>query len=206
MKKAGVVLSGVLIVLMAVIFVQCSLIQTFVNLTRVKFKLQGVENIYVANVSVMNKTRLSDFSPVEILQLSASVLKGSLPVSFILNINAVNPNKATAKSSASSATITSFPWRLVVDSKEVLSGNIAHPVTIPGNGQQADIPLAISFDLMRTFKDKSYEGLINIVLRTTGKSTGSASFELYASPVVHTEIGNISYPGEIKIISKTWTD
>jgi hypothetical protein len=206
MKKAGVFISGTLIFLMAVTFVQCSLIQTFINLTRVRFKLEGVENIYVANVSVMNKTKLSDFSTLDILQLSASVLKGTLPVSFILNVNAVNPNKATGKTPAQSATITSFPWRLVVDSKEVLTGNITHPVTIPGNGQQAIIPIAISFDLMRTFKDKSYEGLVNIVLRTTGRSTGSASFELYASPVVHTEIGNISYPGEIKVISKEWTN
>ncbi len=206
MKKAGVVLSGILIVLMAVIFVQCSLIQTFINLTRVKFKLQGVENIYVANVSVMNKTRLSDFSAIDILQLSASVLKGTLPVTFVLNVNAVNPNQATAKSSAPSATITSFPWRLVVDSKEVLRGNISQPITIPGNGQQANIPIAIGFDLMKTFKDKSYEGLVDLVLRATGRSTGSTSLELYASPTVRTEIGNIGYPGEIKIISKTWTN
>ncbi len=206
MKKAGVVLSGILIALMAVTFVQCSLIQTFINLSRVKFKLQGVENVYVGNVSVMNKTRLSDFSPLDALQLTASVLKGTLPVTFVLNVNAVNPNAANGKSSAPSATITSFPWRLVVDNKEVLTGNISQPVTIPGNGQQANIPIQIGFDLMKTFKDKNYEGLMDLVLRATGRSTGSTSLELYASPTVRTEIGNIGYPGEIKIISKEWTN
>ena len=206
MKKTGVIISGALIFLMAVTFVQCSLIQTFINLTRVKFKLEGVENVYVANVSVMNKTKLSDFNPLDLLQFSAAVLKGTLPVSFVLNVSAVNPNQATGKSPAQSATIQSFPWRLVVDSKEVLTGNIMHPVTIPGNGQQAIIPIAITFDLMKTFKDKNYQGLIDLVLRATGRSTGSTSLELYASPVVRTEIGNISYPGEIKILSKEWTN
>ena len=75
MKKTGVIISGALIFLMAVTFVQCSLIQTFINLTRVKFKLEGVENVYVANVSVMNKTKLSDFNPLDLLQFSAAVLK-----------------------------------------------------------------------------------------------------------------------------------
>jgi hypothetical protein len=206
MKKAGVIVSGILIFLMAVTLVQCSLVQTIINLTRVKFKLEGVENIYVANVPVMNKTRLSDFSALDMLQLSTSVLKGTLPVTFVLNVNAVNPNSANGKTIAQSATITSFAWRLVVDSKEVLRGNITHPITIPGNGQQTIIPIAIGFDLMKTFKDKSYEGLMDVVLRTTGRSTGATSIELYASPSIHTELGTIAYPGEIKIISKEWTN
>ena len=206
MKKTKFVVTGILIALLAITFAQCSLIQTFINLTRVKFKLQGVENVYVANVSVMNKHKLSDFSTLEMLQLSAAVLKGTMPVSFILNVNAVNPNMATGTTQSPSATIKSFPWRLVVNSKELITGNINHPVTIPGNGQQATIPLAVTFDLMRTIKDKSYENLINLVLHMTGKATGSMSIELYASPVVGTELGNISYPGEIKIIEKEFSN
>ena len=38
-----------------------------------------------------------------------------------------------------------------------------------------------------------------------GKDGASTRLTLYADPVVNTALGNISYPGEIKIVDRSYT-
>ena len=204
--RKNIKVSIILIITISFAFASCSVYQSLVNVTRLKFKLAGVDNVYVANVPVMNKTKLSDFSFLEIAQISASVLQKRLPVACVLNINAVNPNDGKGGYARTNASLQSFPYRLVVDSKEILTGNISSPVPIPGTGEQITIPLAIQFDLMQNFQDRGYESLVNVVLSIAGKGNGNSNVELYAKPVIGTELGNISYPGELKIVEKQFTN
>lgn len=182
--------------------VSCSLYKTIANLARLKFKVGQVNDFTVSGVPVSNKSKLSDFSPQQIIMLTAAVAKGSLPVSFVLNIEAKNPNDGTGGYPTTSASIVSFPFRLLVDEKEVLTGNISSPVSVPGTGQVAVIPLTIGFDLIQMFKDKNYESLLNLVLNLGGQSRSSSRLTVYARPQVSTSFGTISYPGELKIVDR----
>ena len=151
----------------------------------------------------MEKLKFKIFLLWNILKISAAVAKGNLPVSFVLNVNAKNPNDGTGGYKRTNATIKDFPWRLFVDNKETISGDLASPVYSTGNRRIVVIPLRMNFDLVSFFKDRDYESLINLALNIGGynkSSSGSSKLELYAKPVVTSIIGDISYPQELKII------
>jgi len=131
---------------------------------------------------------------------------GKFPVSFTLNVDAKNPNDGTGGYKATDATIQSFPWRLMIDNKETISGNIDKPVLVPGTGEVMTIPIVISFDLVKFFNDLGYESFINLALMLGGKDGSSTRLTLYADPVVNTILRNISYPGEIKIVDRSFTN
>jgi hypothetical protein len=196
----------VLFLLLAVPNWSCSVYQTIVNISRLKFKLDQVNNFLVSGIPVSNKTQLKDFSAAEILKISSSFAQGKLPVSFTLNVQAKNPNDGTGGYPKTSATIKSFPWRLLLDEKETISGNIGSPVSVPGTGELTNIPIQLNLDLMTFFKDRGYESLINLALNIGGYKKSASSVALLAQPTVGTSIGNITYPGELKIVSYQFTE
>ncbi len=134
---------------------------------------------------------------MEMLQISSSYDRGSLPVSFILNIEAKNPNTGKDRYPKSNAAINSFPWRLPIDDKEAISGNISSPASVPGTGETEIFPLQINLDLIPFFEEKGYELLINLALNLCIYGRTSSRITFYAS----TSLGVISYPQELKIVS-----
>ncbi len=183
----------------------CSVFQTISNIGRLKFKLSNVSDFSLNGIFISNKSKLSDFSAIDLLKLSSSFAQGNFPISFTLNVQALNPNDGTGGYPSTNATLKSFPWRLVLDNKETISGNIAQPVTVPGTGEQTIIPLQINLDLFNFFKDRGYESLINLALNLGGNGGSTSQITLYAKPVVSTVIGNLSYPQEIKIVDFEFT-
>jgi hypothetical protein len=183
----------------------CSVFQTISNIGRLKFKLGNVGNFSLSGIAVSNKSKLSDFNALDLLKLSSSFAQGNFPVSFILNVEALNPNDGTGGYPSTNATLKSFVWRLLLDNRETISGNIAQPVTVPGTGQAAIIPLQINMDLLSFFKDRGYESLINLALNLGGNSGSASQITLYAKPVISTMLGDLSYPSELKIVDFEFT-
>ncbi|MDR3609826.1 MAG: hypothetical protein P4L27_04640 [Ignavibacteriaceae bacterium] len=182
--------------------ISCSVLQTIVNISRLKFKLGVVNNFSIGGIDLTNKKSVGDFNALEILKLTSSFTNGSMPASFTLNVNAVNPNDGTGGYPKTDASIVSFPWRLLINNKETVTGNIGSPFTIPGTGEAAVIPIRISVDLYQFFKDKSYEDILALAMNLGGSGGGNSSnLALYAKPTVSSPLGNITYPQEIKIIS-----
>jgi len=196
----------ILIAGIVTLIVSCSVYETFVNLSRLQFKLGSVNNFEINGIDLSNKSKLDDFKLTDILNLSSMFASGKFPVSFTLNVDAKNPNDGTGGYKATDATIQSFPWRLMIDNKETISGNIDKPVSVPGTGEVMTIPIVISFDLVKFFNDLGYESFINLALMLGGKDGSSTRLTLYANPVVNTILGNISYPGEIKIVDRSFTN
>lgn len=195
-----------LILFFALINFSCSSIyETIVNLSRLQFKLGDVNHFTLNGIPISNKSKLSDFSALDIVKISTAVVQGALPVSFTLNVQAKNPNDGTGGYKRTDATIKSFPFRLLIDDTETISGNISSPVGVPGTGEITVIPLQINLDLVRFFKDKGYESLINLALSLGGKSGSSSKLELLAKPTVTSPIGDISYPNELSIVNLSFT-
>jgi hypothetical protein len=198
------------IILLSVIILlttsSCSVYQTMVNLSRLQFKLGAVNNFSVNGINISNKKSLQDFSPLEILTLTQSIATGKLPASFTLNVEAKNPNDGTGGYPKTNATLKEFPWRLEVDNVETISGNIGSPVTVPGTGEIQNIPLTMSIDLIEFFGNKGYENLLNLALTLGGQQGSSSKLALFATPTVTSPIGDIKYPGEIKIVEQSFTN
>jgi len=198
----------VLLLSIAILFtsISCSVYETMVNLSRLQFKLGDVNNFTVSGIDISNKKSLQDFNALEILSLTQSIATGKLPASFTLNVEAKNPNDGSGGYPQTNATLKKFPWRLEVDDIETISGNILTPVTVPGTGEIQNIPLTMNIDLIEFFGNKGYENLINLALTLGGQQGSSSKLALYATPTVTSPIGDIKYPGELKIVEQSFTN
>jgi len=191
-----------IIVLSLLVATGCSILKTISNISRLKFKLENVNDFKAAGITINNKSSLKDFNTVDVVKLTASVAKGELPITFVLNVEAKNPNDGSGGYPATDISIKAFPWKLYVDEKETIAGNISSPVTIPGKGQSKIIPLEIKFDLFYFFKDKGFESLMNLALNLGGAKGSASQLKLVAEPILGTPIGDIKYPDPITIVSK----
>ena len=184
----------------------CSVYETMVNLSRLKFKLGAVNNFTVSGINISNKNSLQDFNALELLNLTQVIATGKLPASFTLNVEAKNPNDGTGGYPQTNATLKKFPWRLEIDNIETISGNIGNPVSVPGTGEITNIPLTMNIDLIEFFGNKGLDNLMNLALTLGGEQGSSSKLSLYATPTVSSPLGDIKYPGELKIVDQAFTN
>ncbi len=178
----------------------CSgLYDAIVNIQRLQFKLDRVTGMNVAGVNLSNIGSISNLSLLDAANLLSNFSQGKLPVSFTLNVLAKNPNDGTGGTKNTSAVIKNLAWRLFLDNKETITGNIGG-ITVPGVGQASNIPIGMSLDLVKFFKDTGYESLLNLALAIGGKNGSASKVTLKATPTVDTVLGPITYPGEIEIV------
>jgi LEA14-like dessication related protein len=193
MKKSILIIS-----LFAIFLASCSVYQTYVNLSKLQFKISGVDNLALGSVKISNQSKISDFSFSEVLQLGTLLAQNKMPITFTLNVNAKNPNNGNGYPQTD-ITIDSFPWELQFKNSKILSGNISSPLVVPGKGNETVIPLEISFDLLLFFDGKNSEDFLELALAISGKGKDSSELILIANPVLGTPIGKLSYPTPIKI-------
>ncbi|MBS4034440.1 MAG: hypothetical protein KGZ85_08255 [Ignavibacterium sp.] len=202
--KKPIILS--LIIVIALIAIQCSVYQTMVNISRLQFKLGDVNGFTVMSIPISNKTSISDFSALDVINITSAVSAGKFPVSFVLNVDAKNPNDGSGGYNRTDATLKDFAWTLELDGKKTISGRLDNPVSVPGTGDITVIPLRIDIDLKEFFADRGYQSLINLALALGGAQGSSSKVALYAKPTVSTVLGDISYPGELKIVDTQFTN
>ncbi len=171
------------------------------NASRLQFRLGKVDNLNLAGVRLKNVTSLRDVSVFDGASLLAAFASGKMPATFSVNLIAKNPNTAGG-SSESTAILKSMDWRLLIDNKDMLSGAINTPVTIPGVGQETVIPIPVTVDLLKFFGDGGYESILNLALAIGGKTGNSSRLTLKIRPTVNTFLGDITYPGEINVVDK----
>lgn len=182
----------------------CSVIQTFQNIARLKFKLDSINGLQLNGIPVSGKTSLKDFSATDLLSITSAVASKQLPVSFVLNVDALNPNDGKGGNPQTNAQVTKFPWKLFIDDKETITGDISSPISVPGVGQDVKFPLKIQMDLFKFFNDRDYQGLVNLVLKLSGQQSNPVSVKLVVRPSVSSPIGEITYPGELTLVSQEY--
>lgn len=173
--------------------------QSILNLTRCSFKLDGISNFRLAGVLLYGKTSLDVNDATQALTEFA---QGEFPVSFILNVAVKNPDGGAAATTSSNTMLTSLAWTLLIDDVPTIEGDIPQPVTIPGSGQQAIVPVWMKFDLLRFFKDKGFEKLVALAFELGGAHGSANRVTLRAKPTIKTSLGDFVYPGEIEIVAK----
>ncbi|MFH0736505.1 MAG: lipoprotein [bacterium] len=190
-----------LVIGLAVILAGCNIVKTYQNLTRLQFKVGKIENVKVSNISVSNKSKLSDFNPLDILSLTSKVAKGEFPVSMTVNIDAKNPSEGQGGGvSDNTITLKSFPWKLYIDDVETISGNISQPIYVPSKGENVIIPIEVSIDLMKFFKQQGLDKMVNLVLALGGSNKSSSKVKFVVRPTIGTPIGDFRYPNDITIV------
>jgi len=171
------------------------------NLQRLKFKLSGVRDFRLLGIDLGGKTRITDLSALDAVKLVQSYQSRKLPVDFVVDVLAVNPNDGTGGTRQTTSTLTGLECRLLIDGQPTIVGNIDKPFEIPGTGQESVIPLRLSLDLLEFFAGKPYDDILNLALAIGGKNRSPARIALDAQPTVSTPVGPITYPGRITIVS-----
>lgn len=194
----------VAIVLVALTLGACNALKqiqdTITNLERLEFKLDSVDDFTLMGIRLADKKNISDFGIADGAKLAAAFARNEFPASFRLNVAAMNPNDGSGKTTASSATMSSFAWTLLIDNTETISGNIDEPISIPGTGKSTIIPLTMSLDLAKFFGERSYEKVLNLALAIGGVGGSPSRLTLRATPRISTPYGDIEYPNPISIV------
>ena len=188
----------------SLILAGCSVLQTVQNVSRLKYRIDSATDYRVAGIFLADKKNIKDFSSIEMLKLTAGIVKGTLPLTFLLNVEAKNPNDGSGGYPRTDLTLTSFPWRLLLNDKETVKGNINEPVFVPGKGEAVLIPIRIEFDIAKSFKDKSIDDILMLLLQIGDVKNSTLNLKLLARPVVGTPFGNLAYPDEITIVDKSF--
>lgn len=200
MKKTIILFSGLILFITS-----CSVFNSLMNLSKLKFKLGNVNNFKVGNTLISNKSKLSDFSAADILKLTSQVVSGKFPVSFTVNVLAQNPNKVKSDNNGiNNISLKSFPWTLYINDKKTISGNISNPVNVPAVENATVIPLDMKLDLLEFFKGDGLNNLVNLALSLGGQKGSSSKIKIVAEPVLGTPMGDMSYPNPITIIDKSF--
>ncbi len=199
MRKKKIIIAVFVTTLLA----SCGVYNSLMNLSKLKFKLGSVNNFKVAGITIDNKTNLSDFGTMDIVNLTSKVMTGDFPVSFTVNVLAQNSNKSSG-SNISDISLESFPWTLYINDKRTISGNISNPVKVPAIENTTAIPLEMSLDLKEFFAGDGLNELINLALNLGGAKGSPSNLKIIAEPVLGTSLGNMSYPNPITIIDNTF--
>lgn len=172
--------------------------KSLMDLKNLDFKLSGIEQVRLGGVSFSKGMQLSDLSITDIAKLTSAATKSSIPIDFILNLEARNPNEDKGKKFKTTATLESFDFDVFLDGTKAFTGGLANPVKIESNGGTKVIPLKISFDLTKVVQDKQYTKFANIAMNLAGFDTQKTKIKVEANPVVSTAIGKLK-PGRINI-------
>ncbi len=203
MKRRAVPIGALLLAVL--LFQGCAtlgdLAGALANLKRLQFRLGGIGGFSLAGVPIGGKAALRDFNLGDGLRLLAAFRGKRLPASFVLDVEARNPNDGTGGSPRTVSTLTRFEWRLLIDDQPTIRGDIENPVEIPGTGQTTVIPIRLEIDLFEFFGNRGYEDLVSLALAIGGRRGDVSRIALDALPRVSTPLGEIAYPGRITIVS-----
>jgi hypothetical protein len=171
------------------------------SLKRLRFKVDGVRDFKLLGIDLGAKAGLADLSAGDALKALQAYRSRKLPVEFVVDIVAVNPNDGSGGSRRAVSTLTGLECRLLIDGQPTVTGNIDRPVEIPGTGEASVVPLRLGLDLLEFFGDRRYEDLLGLALALGGRERSAARISLDAQPTVSTPFGPITYPDRITIVS-----
>ncbi|HAR36658.1 MAG TPA: hypothetical protein DCR87_07140 [Acidobacteria bacterium] len=203
-KKISVIIAILLVSVL--VFQSCAsltdLAGSLAQLQRLKFKLGTVEGFSLAGIPLSHKASLNDFTVQDGLKLAQLFGSKKLPVEFVLNVVAINPNDGSSGKIKTTATLSGLAARLLIDGQPTVYGDIDSPVEIPGTGQETVIPLRLSLDLYEFFGSQGLDRLLQLALAIGGKNGSTARLALDIQPRVMTPFGEIKYPERLTIVDK----
>lgn len=183
-----------------------SISDALTNLGKLQFKLNNVTNMRVNGIDISRLNSKSNLGFADAARLAAVVAQGQLPVDFTLNVLALNPNNGSGGTQATPLFLRKMDWTLLIDERTTISGSMNQRLEIPGNGQSTTIPLTLSLDVFKFFKDKGYEDVANMLFAIGGASGSASRLKLTARVTVETPLGMFEYPNELTIVDRQFTN
>jgi hypothetical protein len=188
----------VLLALLFVIMPSCyfgTQFQQAVNFLKCDFRLETIENLSLAGISLQQKKSYKDLSIVDIGKLSAAFLKNSFPLEFDLNIEAKNPNDQPAS-------MNKMDWILFIDNTQFTQGLLKERVLIGPNNATTVFPVAIKADMMEVFSGESMESLVNLAINLLGQGNKPSGLTMKVRPSINIAGYDLFYPDYLTIANE----
>ncbi len=172
----------------------CTAIREVSNLRNVDFRIDRVSQGQLSGVDLENIESYRDLSASDIARLGASLADGEMPLSFVLHLEATNPDDNDVN-----ARLTEMDWTLLLEEEETVSGTFDREITLePGEPQ--DVPIDIELDLVRFFDD-NLRGLVELASAVGGEGPPQ-NIKVQVQPTIQTRLGPIRYPSPITVASQ----
>lgn len=186
----------VYLLIISSLFVSCRSLLQANRLADCQYEFDSFSNVLVAGTSLDGVTKLSDLSFFDAGKITAGFLKGDLPMSLTANVAVINPNKRTAA-------VNSVEWIVLIDDKEIATGELTERFEVAPNGGKALMPLKMNIDLAEALKSKDKGNLMNFAFNLTGKG-GILPSEVTIKVKPALKIGNkqVKIPGYITVKQK----
>jgi LEA14-like dessication related protein len=166
----------------------CNFLKEISTLGKCEFRVTTLEDPEIAGVDVSQVRSFTDLNLVDMGIISASFLKGDLPLSFTLNVEARNPNPAMAA-------LNGLEYLAFIDDVEVARGELDRRIEIPSNGGVATIPLILKTDLIEILKKDSRQALVNFGLNLADSGNRPTRVSIKVKPTILVGVMEINYPG-----------
>ena len=188
------------------VFANCSALKQLQDsaaaLSRLQFKLAGVEPGTLAGVDLAKAADPGSLNALDAARLAEAYASGSWPLTFDLDVAARNPNET----GSGAAVLEGLDWTLSIDGRETVTGGIPEPLTVPGGGETRVFPVRISLDLYRYFSDRGFDDVLNLALAVAGKEGTASRITLTAVPTVKVGGIPVRYPGAIQIVDREFSN
>ena len=166
----------------------CSFLKEIATLGKCEFRVTTLENPTLAGVDVSDINSFGDFGFADMGIFTASIMKGILPLDFTLNIEARNPNPATAA-------MNRLEYIALIDDVQIASGAMDQRIEIPSSGGIATIPLRLTTDLIEILKKDSRQALVNFGLNLADAGNRPTRVSIKVKPTILVGGIEIVYPG-----------
>lgn len=152
----------------------------------VRFHITGVSDVSLAGVDLSYVTSPADLSAADLLRITASLERGTLPLELTVHVAALNPGSNPA------ATLTRLGWTLQLAGRDASSGVLNDPIDLPA-GVATDLGVPVEADLHGLFSGNARD-LVQRVITDLGAGGGPIDLRLLTRPEVETAYGPIPYP------------
>jgi len=160
-------------------------------LAKCEFRIISVTNLYLAGRYVQDMKGISDMNLTDAREMVKSVAGSTLPLSFILNVEARNPNTEIAG-------MNKLEWILFIDDIQMITGSVDKQVLIPAK-DTAIIPVQMDMDLKQILHGKTVNAMINFGFNIAGVGKQPTRLTIKLKPTIMIGSKPVVYPGYLTV-------
>lgn len=170
----------------------CAYLKELAALKDCEFRLGTLEKPVLAGVDISKVITVKDYSIDQTARITKSILQGTLPLSFILNVEVKNPNQINAS-------LNKLEYLAFIDDTQIASGAMEEHVVIQGGGGISNIPLKVETDILGLLKKEPINTLLNYALNLADEGNRPVRVSIKIKPWIQIGYKDYEYPGYLTI-------
>ena len=170
----------------------CRYVRELSTLRNCEYRLSEIDNYVLSGIRMDEIQSYNDLNFAQLGKISSNMVQGNLPLSFIVNIEAMNPNPTPAS-------LNKLEYVAFIDDLQIAEGALTEKIDIAPSGGIAVIPLTVTTNLLDAFKKESLQALFNLVMNLSDAGKIPTRISLKIKPTITIAGKDVVYPAYIKV-------